>query len=85
MSPETPDGYPITELIRAIDARLHGPAELRITGVNNLEQAEPGDLTLAGQSPVAGPSSSFEGLGVHRSSIFSRLERRPIGLGAPAV
>ena len=43
---ETPDGYPVTELVRVIDARLHGPAELRITGVNNLEQAEPGDLAL---------------------------------------
>ncbi len=43
---ETPDGYPITELVRAIDAQLHGPAELRIAGVNNLEQAEPGDLAL---------------------------------------
>ena len=46
MPPETPDGYPVTELVRAIDAQLHGPAELRITGVNNLEQAEPGDLAL---------------------------------------
>ena len=43
---ETPDGYSVTELVRAIDAQLHGPSELRITGVNNLEQAEPGDLTL---------------------------------------
>ena len=46
MTPKTPDGYPVTELVRAIDARLHGPAELRITGVNGLEQAEPGDLAL---------------------------------------
>ena len=46
MTPETPDGYPVTELVRAIDAQLHGPAELRITGVNSLERAEPGDLAL---------------------------------------
>ena len=43
---ETSDGYPVTELVRAIDARLHGPADLRIAGVNNLERAEPGDLAL---------------------------------------
>lgn len=46
MTPETPDGYPVSELVRAIDAQLHGPAELRITGVNSLDQAEPGDLAL---------------------------------------
>lgn len=46
MPPETPDGYPVTELVHAIDARLHGPAELHIAGVNNLEHAEPGDLAL---------------------------------------
>ena len=46
MTPETPDGYPVTELVRAIDAQLHGPEELRITGVNSLERAEPGDLAL---------------------------------------
>ena len=46
MTPRTPDGYPVSELVRAIDAQLHGPAELRITGVNSLDQAEPGDLAL---------------------------------------
>ena len=46
MTSETPDGYPVSELVRAIDAQLHGPAELRITGVNSLERAEPGDLAL---------------------------------------
>ncbi len=46
MTPRTSDGYPLTELARTIDARLHGPADLRITGVNSLEQAAPGDLAL---------------------------------------
>ena len=46
MTPKMPDGYPVTELARAIDAQLHGPADLRITGVNSLEQAAPGDLTF---------------------------------------
>ncbi len=46
MTPPTSDGYSLTELARATDARLHGPAGLRITGVNSLEQAVPGDLAL---------------------------------------
>ena len=46
MTPGTPDGYPVTELARAINAQLHGPADLPITGVNSLERAEPGDLAL---------------------------------------
>ena len=46
MPPQTSDGYPLTDLARAIDARLHGPASLRISGVNSLEQATRGDLTL---------------------------------------
>ena len=51
---ETPDGYPVTELVRAIDAKLHGPAELRIAGVNNLERAEPGDLALLASHRLMG-------------------------------
>lgn len=39
-------GHPLAELARAIDAQLHGPAELRIKGVNGLEQAAPGELAL---------------------------------------
>lgn len=39
-------GYRVIELARAIDARLHGRADLRITGVNSLEQAAPGDLAF---------------------------------------
>ena len=46
MTPQTSDGYPVTELARAIDARLHGPEDLRITGVNSLERATPGDLAF---------------------------------------
>ncbi len=46
MTPGTPDGHPVSELAHAIDARLHGPAELRITGVNSLELAASGDLAL---------------------------------------
>ena len=46
MTPIKSDGYPLTELARAIDAQLHGPASLRITGVNSLERAAPGDLAL---------------------------------------
>ena len=46
MTPRTSDGYPLTELARAIDAQLQGQADLRITGVNSLEQAAPGDLAL---------------------------------------
>ena len=40
------NGHPLSELASAIDARLHGPADLRITGVNGLEQAKRGDLVL---------------------------------------
>lgn len=46
MPSPTSDGYPFNELARAIDAQFHGPADLRITGVNSLEQAAPGDLAL---------------------------------------
>ncbi len=49
MTSPTSAGYPLAELARAIGARLHGSTKLRITGVNSLEQATPGDLTfLAG-------------------------------------
>ncbi len=46
MTPRTSDGYPLAELARAIDAQLHGPADLRVTGVNSLEQAAAGDLAF---------------------------------------
>lgn len=46
MTPQTSDGYPLTDIARAIDAQLHGQADLRITGVNSLEQAAPGDLAF---------------------------------------
>ena len=46
MTPSKSDGHRLAELARAIDARLHGPADLRITGVNGLVQAAPGDLAL---------------------------------------
>ncbi len=46
MTPGTPDGYPVIELARAINAQLHGPADLPVTGVNSLERAGPGDLAL---------------------------------------
>ncbi len=46
MTPQISDGYPLTDIARAINAQLHGQADLRITGVNSLEQAEPGDLAF---------------------------------------
>ena len=46
MTPQISDGYPLTDMARAIDAQLHGQADLRITGVNSLDQAEPGDLAF---------------------------------------
>ena len=46
MTTQRPEGYPLTELARAVDARLHGPTDLRITGINSLEQAGAGDLAL---------------------------------------
>ena len=46
MTPSKSDGQPLAELAHAIDAQLHGPADLRIRGVNGLAQAAPGDLAL---------------------------------------
>ena len=46
MTPPKSNGYPLSELARAIDARLHGPARLRISGVNSLERAKRGELAL---------------------------------------
>ncbi len=46
MTPPTADGYPLTELADAIGAQLYGPTDLRITGVNGLEQATSGDLAF---------------------------------------
>ena len=46
MTPQTSDGYPLTDIARAINAQLHGQADLRITGVNSLEHAAPGDLAF---------------------------------------
>lgn len=48
MTPSTAGagGYPVTELAQAIDAELRGPTDLRVTGVNSLEQATAGHLVL---------------------------------------
>lgn len=46
MTSQISDGYPLSDIARAIDAQLHGQADLRITGVNSLEQAAPGDLAF---------------------------------------
>ena len=40
------DGYPLAELAHAIDAHIHGSPDVRITGVNSLEDAKPGDLAF---------------------------------------
>ena len=71
MTPRTSDGYPLTELARAIDAQLQGQADLRITGVNSLEQAAPGDLALLVSHRLMEQSRTIECLGFHRPPILS--------------
>ena len=40
------DGYSLAELAHAVDAHVHGSPDVRITGVNSLEDAQPGDLAF---------------------------------------
>lgn len=46
MTPPTDDGYTLAELADTIGAQLYGSSDIRITGVNSLEEAEPGDLAF---------------------------------------
>ncbi len=48
----SPAGYPLAELAAAVGASMHGPSQLRIAGVNSLEDAVPGDLAC-----LTGPRS----------------------------
>ena len=40
------DGYSLAELAHAVDAHVHGSPDVRITGVNSLKDATPGDLAF---------------------------------------
>lgn len=40
------DGYPLAELAHAVDGHVQGSPDVRITGVNSLEDAKPGDLAF---------------------------------------
>ena len=44
MNPTSPTGYTLETLAEAIGATIQGPGQIRITGVNSLEGARPGDL-----------------------------------------
>ena len=46
MKPPSPTGYTLEILGQAIGAAIHGPAQVRISGVNSLEGARPGDLAV---------------------------------------
>lgn len=46
MNPTSPAGYTLEILGQAIGATVHGPGQVRITGVNSLEGARPGDLAV---------------------------------------
>lgn len=46
MNPTSPTGYTLEILAQAIGATIHGPGQVRITGVNSLEDARPGDLAI---------------------------------------
>jgi len=46
MNPTSPIGYTLEVLAQAIGATIHGPGQVRITGVSSLEDARPVDLAV---------------------------------------
>ena len=46
MNPTSPTGYTLEALAQAIGVTIHGPGQVRISGVNSLEVARPGDLAV---------------------------------------
>ena len=60
-----PNPIPVTELARLMDAELIGDDSLKATGINEIHQVEPGDVTFVdvkkyfNKSLQSMPPSSF--------------------------
>ena len=67
------DGYSLAELAHAIDAHIHGSPDVRITGVNSLEDAKSGDLAFLSNDRLADAAGQSRASALIVSKVYPAL------------